>query len=351
MPARAFQRDSRSGARARARIIAARRRRIDCAPARTGSSSPVFRQRVGRAMFPWASLLLPRSPRCHQQQKRGERGSNCGRLPIHGTASPHDTDPALGEGGGNQLLADVNARLRKDSSITSMRSLESAFDQQLTQLNFAKDRPRITELFDFHTGPPATVSLRAALLDRFDHISDGNENGSTALVLLRFPFVASTMLSYGLFSPVSKSGLWVRKAYGPINFPDSAAARSSIPDWSARENPYSAAPSHSVDAVSIAQFFTLAAQGRIVDSTTSQAILHHLELERGGCATTEPDLDALTSTGQIAAKCGYFQDVLHVPLYFKSSASSRELVVVILTRASSSAVVKDLFADLIALVP
>ena len=80
--------------------------------------------------------------------------------------------------------------------------------------------------------------------------------------------------------------------------------------------------------------------------------MRHLRLDLGGCANADPELDLteLQSTGVISAKCGYFDDVWHIPLYFKHSTSQREFVVVILTSGNHEGVVKDLFADLVALV-
>jgi hypothetical protein len=190
--------------------------------------------------------------------------------------------------------------------------------------------------------------LKPELLARFDDISHGNENGSTAIVLMKFPFIASTLLAHGLFSPVDKSGLWCRTAFGPITY---LGRRMTIDPWPRRDNPFPDTFSNSVSAVAIAQFMTLATQGRMIDRATSQAILDHLNLNRGGCATDQPDLSALQPLGSISGKCGIFGEFLHVPLHFKASAGNREFVAVILTRNGKLTVVHDLFAELVALVP
>jgi hypothetical protein len=249
-----------------------------------------------------------------------------------------------------QLLADANAFLAANPATADMPALEAALAAEYTRLGVSKERPAVGLVLQFHAGAPPTVTLRSELAARFDDISHGNENGSTAIVLLRFPFVASTMLAHGLFSAATRSGLWVNKAYGPIRYPSSGDPARSVANWTSAENPFPSAPVHCVTAVTIAQFFTLAAQGRLIDAATSQAILRHLRLDLGGCASTEPDLTALQAAGVVAAKCGIYGDVLHVPLHYRDSTSSREFVVVILTRNDTYGVVKSLFADLVALV-
>jgi hypothetical protein len=252
-----------------------------------------------------------------------------------------------------QLMADANHLLSVDASLTSFAALETRLRHDWSLLgNAARNQPDVGNVIEWRPGPPRAVVLNAELTRRFDDISAGNQNGSTAIVLMKFPFIASTLLAHGLFSPVDRTGLWCRAAYGPINY---LGTPMRISSWSARENPFPGTPSNSVSAVAIAQFLTLAAQGRMIDSATSRAILDHLEIRKGGCATNLPDIAALEAAGSVSVKCGFFPqsppDVLHVPLHFKASAGAREFVVVILTRNSKFDVVHDLFDELIALVP
>ena len=154
------------------------------------------------------------------------------------------------------------------------------------------------------------------------------------------------MLAHGLFSPINKSGLWVHQPYGGINF---LGQRLTLGKWREirfREPQCTASARFQLRNSSLWQ-----RQGRLIDQRTSQAILKHLDINKGGCQTVEPDLDALRTSGFIAAKCGIFQDVWHVPLYYKDASSPREFVVSILTRDNNRSVVKNLFRDLIALVP
>jgi hypothetical protein len=248
-----------------------------------------------------------------------------------------------------QLKADATNVLSTTPAITSFAALETELRRRWTAAGIAqRNQPDVGNVLELSAGPPPGVVLKPELLTRFDDISHGNENGSAAIVLMKFPFIASTLLAHGLFSPVDRSGLWCRTAFGPITY---LGRRMTIDPWPRRDNPFPETFSNSVSAVAIAQFMTLAAQGRMIDRTTSQAILDHLNLSRGGCATDQPDLTALRPLGSISVKCGIFGEFLHVPLHFKASSGTREFVAVILTRNNKFTVVHDLFAELIALVP
>jgi hypothetical protein len=249
-----------------------------------------------------------------------------------------------------QLLADVRDFLARHPSITKKEDLVKAMAANWLKLGIAaKDHPDIANVLVVEPGPPAGARLRARLIARFNDISHGNANGSTAFVLLKFPYIASAMLALGLFSPTDKSGLWARRAFGPIDWipwNGFKPKRMSIDPWG-RPNPYPAVPTHSVSAASIAQFLTLAAQGRLIDRKSSEAILAHLQ--RGGCVPGNPDLSSLS--GQLSTKCGIYNGYIHMPLYFKSSTGPREFVINILTKNYAwDRVGVSLFKDLLTLV-
>jgi hypothetical protein len=65
-------------------------------------------------------------------------------------------------------------------------------------------------------------------------------------VLLKFPFIGSTLLAHGLFSPANKSGLWTRGAYGPVSY---RGQDFSLPNWAAKENPYPTTEVHNIDGL------------------------------------------------------------------------------------------------------
>jgi hypothetical protein len=251
-----------------------------------------------------------------------------------------------------QLLADVREFLAQNPTITTKEALVPALAASWQQAGIsAKDHPDVANLLVVETGTPTKSRLRAQLIARFNAISAGNMNGSTAMVLLKFPYIASALLAHGLFRPVDRSGLWSREAFGPIRWiPWNGYSDEirSIRSWG-RQDPFPRVPSNSVSAASITQFMTLAGQGRLVDRASSSAILRHLQ--RGGCVPENLPLADLNATGAIAVKCGIWGGEAHVPLHFRAADGSREFVITILTRGYVwNAVGNALFDELKALV-
>ena len=245
-----------------------------------------------------------------------------------------------------QLLAEANEVLKAQPAIGDAAGLESELKKTWTQAGIPpKQQPQVAQILIVQAGSPAHAKLRPELVARLNRISKGNENGSTPLVLLKFPYVNSTLLAHGLFSPQNGGGLWTRMAYGKINY---LGRELAIPAWPAGENPYPKTAVHNVNAVSVAQFYTLAAQHRMIDAATSTAVLRHLQ--SGGC-TTVIDMAALYANGQVASKCGIFNGWVHNTLHFKETATLREFVIVILTKNRTFGIMKELFKDLVALVP
>jgi len=258
------------------------------------------------------------------------------------------TAKVCGMAAGYQFAADVDNFLVSNSSIADMAELEKELKGLWTKAGVAAgNHPLVSKVLAFSAGTPPTVKLRPEMIKVFDGLSEGNANGTTAIVLLKFPFIGSTMLAQGLFSAATKSGLWLRYPYGGAAY---MGKYYSI-DPRGRGNPYPRTPIHCVSAVSMAQFFTLAAQGRLVDRASSKAMINHLDITKGGCATNQVTLTTLRGKGLIAVKCGIWTGVVHVPLYYKDSTSSREFVIVILTKNSKYRVLKGLFDELLALVP
>jgi hypothetical protein len=245
-----------------------------------------------------------------------------------------------------QLLAEANELLAAQPAITDAAGLAGALAAGWTQAGIAaKHHPQVAKILAVQPGSPPTAKIRPELVARLDLLSRGNQNGSTPIVLLKFPFIGSTMLAHGLFSPANKSGLWVRQAYGNVSY---LGQTLSLPNWSAKENPHPATWVHHINAVSVAQFYTLAAQRRMIDTATSTAVLRHLQ---SGACTTEINVEPLRADGAVSAKCGIFRGWVHNSVYFKETATLREFVVVILTKNHTFGIMKDLFDDLVNLIP
>lgn len=253
-----------------------------------------------------------------------------------------------------QLLADAKDFLVRTPGIGTMADLAAGMRSEWRAGGIrSKDHPDIENVLALNPGPPVAIGLRPDLLARFAQISHGNENGSTAIVLLNFPFVASTLLAHGLFSPADKSGLWSRKTFGAIFWrnwnaaPTAKPRERDLPNWG-RENPYPGLPSDSVSAAAITQFLVLAAQGRLIDRASSSAMLNHLRT--GGCFPAPFDQSPLAG-GFTSVKCGVLKGNKHLPLYFKDGAGPREYVITILSRDNRWATTGTaLFKDLLTLV-
>jgi hypothetical protein len=251
--------------------------------------------------------------------------------------------------GAYQLLAEANQLLVAKPATPDLQTLANELAAGWTSQGIAAPHhPLVAEVLDFHPGSPPTASLRPELTARFDQLSKGNQNGSTAIVLLKFPYIGSTLLAHGLYSPANRGGLWVSKAYGAITY---RGKPFSLPTWPASQNPHPGHPVHNMNAVCAAQFYTLAAQRRMIDGASSRAILTHLH--RDGCFVSidRADVNNLTASGELAMKCGAFGGFVHETLHFKETATLREFVAVIMTQNSSSGLIKPLFKDLVAMVP
>jgi hypothetical protein len=76
-------------------------------------------------------------------------------------------------------------------------------------------------------------------------------------------------------------------------------------------------------------------------------MMAHLDINKGGCITDQVK-DLLTILhgrgGFIAAKCGIYNEYLHVPLYFKDSKN--EFIITILTRNNKYGLINQLALDI-----
>ena len=246
-----------------------------------------------------------------------------------------------------QLLAEANQVLAATPTIANAADLESEMKRIWSQLGIAdRYHPRVALILDVQPGSPPTAQLRSELLARLNALSAGNQNGSTPITLLNYAYIGSLMLAYGLFSPAHQGGLWTRRAYGAIKY---LGQDLSLPQWARNDDPHPNMNTHNINAVSCAQFYTLAAQGRLIDTASSKAMLKHLG--PGGCTTSAIDVSALRNDGTLATKCGIYGGHTHDTVHFKETATLREFVVIVLTRNGKHPVMKDLFNDLVALIP
>jgi len=242
-----------------------------------------------------------------------------------------------------QLQADVDAFLAQRSSLRNMSELAAALEEHWASLGLAKPYPRVELIFEFRAGSPPSVSLQGVLSSRLAKISEGNENGSTPVVLLGYPYLASVLLAYGLFDSTRKRGFWLQEDWGPIHYPAAGDEELGLSRW--KESPYQLGPAHSVSAKAAAQYFALAAQGKLVSPTASRTILNNLPPDGvAGCVVEEIDETVLTSRGTVAAKCGYYPGRSLIALHYKSNDAAREAVICIFTIGEAQAHMFSLFA-------
>lgn len=222
-----------------------------------------------------------------------------------------------------QLRKDLR-NLAETQKISTGKALESTAVSNWKARGLRSGFPNLGWFFDIlkWSGNPNTLDFTANARKVFDGIMHNAEAGEL-IVKVGFPYIASVTWQSGLYH-AKRGGLWLASSYGKG-------------EWSG--NPIRGAHSANVTALAAATFFTLLAQGRLVDNSSSQEMTSILA---GGCFTgLFPG-----SLGLIASKCGIWSDYLHdCALIVRGSL---RYVVAGLTRTKSSEYSKysQLFTEL-----
>jgi V8-like Glu-specific endopeptidase len=147
--------------------------------------------------------------------------------------------------------------------------------------------PDLVWLFDIRKWTAgATLDFASGARAAFAHISD-NCSAGTLIAKVSLPYIGSLAWQSGLLRPTS-SGLWLKAAY---------CGKAS---W---DSPVNTPFIHNATALSAATYFTLLAQGRLVDDTASADIRNSL---KHGCVTSLfPPLPV------VASKCGIYGGYVH----------------------------------------
>jgi hypothetical protein len=188
-------------------------------------------------------------------------------------------------------------QLRKDlrymaetQKISSGKDLETIAVKAWKALGLKTGFPNLVWLFDIRNwsgGNPNTLTFNAGALNVFQGIMHNKEAGEI-IINVGFPYIASVAWQSGLHHP-TRGGLWLTSSYGKGA-------------WG--NNPLKGVNSANVTAFSAATYFTLLAQGRLVDDVSSGEMTRILF---GGCITQHfPE-----HLGPIASKCGYWSDYWH----------------------------------------
>jgi hypothetical protein len=187
-----------------------------------------------------------------------------------------------------QLRFDLR-NMAKSLSITNGTILEKAARSSWIAKGLKGNFPNLVWLFDIRkwSGGPDRLDLSAAARALFkgDNVNH-NDTMSKLIAQIGYPYIGSVTWQSGLRHP-ARGGLWLSSAYA-----------TNVASWTG--NPLRGPTpmfGHNVTALSVATFFTLLTQRRLIDDMSSQEIQAALS---SGCTTNLfPD-----SIPVLAAKCG-----------------------------------------------
>ena len=218
-------------------------------------------------------------------------------------------------------------QLRMDlRTMASSQSISDGTILKNTALRMWKFRgaPNLEWLFNISkwAGKPNTLDFSPEARDAFGGIMHNKQAGD-AIINVGFPFIASVVWQSGLFHP-SRRGLWLSSSYGNGQ-------------WG--NNPIRGVHSANITALSAATYFTLLAQGRLVDDASSSEMRAWL---RGGCVTwLFPE-----ALGVVASKCGIWSDYLHDCAFVARDSIRYVVVGLTRTRRNEDSKYTQLFQEL-----
>jgi hypothetical protein len=218
-------------------------------------------------------------------------------------------------------------QLRMDlRNMASSQSISNGNILKNTALRTWKFRgvPNLEWLFNISkwAGNPNALDFSPEARNAFRGIMH-NEQAGDLIIKVGFPFIASVVWQSGLFHP-SRRGLWLTSSYGKGQ-------------W--ENNPIKGVQSANITALSAATYFTLLAQGRLVDGASSSEMKTWL---RGGCVTwLFPE-----ALGLVASKCGIWSDYLHDCALIVRDSIRYVVVGLTRTRRSEDSKYTQLFQEL-----
>lgn len=191
-----------------------------------------------------------------------------------------------------QLRFDLNT-IAEEQRITKASALLSTVEAGWTKEGLGSP-PNVQGLFALveRSGVPVVARLRQI------HDVHYNWVARNLILALGFGYIGSVALQSGLFDP-SIGGLWVNAAYD----------KPAVTWWS---SPFPKVERHNATAFATATFFTLLAQGRLVNEATSREIRDVLAIRL--CMKPGP-LDGIKSLGGVQPptgnKCGILDPHYH----------------------------------------
>ncbi|MCI0591323.1 MAG: class A beta-lactamase-related serine hydrolase [Gammaproteobacteria bacterium] len=187
-----------------------------------------------------------------------------------------------------QLRRDLR-NVAATQNISTGKALKSAAISNWKISGLKSGVPNLIWLFDIHKwSGMSALDFSSNARNAFGNITKNCPAGEL-IARIGFPYIASLTWQSGLRHP-TRGGLWLPAAY------------CSKGSW--RGNPIRVSGSNSVTALSVDTYFTLLAQGRLVDDVSSNQIKAFL---KHGCVTSLFP----TGLGMVASKCGIWSDYVH----------------------------------------
>jgi len=194
-----------------------------------------------------------------------------------------------------QLRFDLR-HLAKTRAISNGSALEKAVLKDWSLKGLSRDVPNLVFLFDIRKwlGDPDKLDLSANARRLFENGAiNGNCTMGRLIKEIGFPYIASVTWQSGLRHP-TRGGLWLGAGYCDVKTcPDLCLVWGNNPMREPKP-----VFGHNATALSAATFFTLLAQGRLVDDASSTEMQRVL---REGC-TVHPYF--IYPKGRFPAKCG-----------------------------------------------
>jgi V8-like Glu-specific endopeptidase len=194
-----------------------------------------------------------------------------------------------------QLRSDLRDLINRKSPPDG-KQLEATAIAEWKAKGYKTGLPDLVWLFDIRKWtPPSALDFTPAARDTFADISHNCPAG-TLIAKVGMPFIGSVTWQSGLYHP-TRSGLWLRASY------------CNKGTWA---SPVKTPWVHNATALSVATYFTLLAQGRLVDTASSTDIKNAL---RGGCVTR-----LFPSLPVVASKCGWYNGWIHDCAWIQDSS-------------------------------
>jgi len=224
-----------------------------------------------------------------------------------------------------QLRSDLRDLVARKSPSDGLQ-LESAAIAEWKAKGLTRNLPDLGWLFDIRRWTPAaSLDFTAQARSAFANIMHNCPAG-TLIAKVSLPYIGSVAWQSGLYHP-GRSGLWLKSGY-------------CVPaSWT---NPVNTPFTHNATALSAATYFTLLAQGRLVNDESSLDITRALG---SGCITS---WFPSASLPVVASKCGIYAGNMHDCAWIQDG--SVQYVVAVMSRYAPQPLYTELLNQLDALI-